>query len=325
MRSSLLLLAAIAAFAQSWTPQKSNTTASLRGIFAVNDRVAWASGTEGTYLRTADGGATWTAAQVPGAETLDFRDVHALDARTAWLMAAGPGAASRIYRTTDAGAHWALQFINPDPTGFFDAIAFWDAQHGLALGDPVSGRFVILETADGGAHWAKRAGPPALPREGAFAASGTCLIAGGYRDAWFATGAARVFRSTDGGKTWTAAQTPIRHAAPGAGVFSLAFVGAQRGIAVGGDYTKPGAAEQNVAVTSDGGRTWAGPASRPAGYRSAVAYVPALHAWIAVGTTGSDISIDEGRTWRAFDSGAYNAISFPFAVGPKGAIAKFKP
>jgi photosystem II stability/assembly factor-like uncharacterized protein len=325
MRSSLVVLLTTAAFAQSWTPQKSGTTASLRGIAAVNEKVAWASGTGGTYLITTDGGATWSAGHVPDAEKLDFRDVHALDEQTAWLMAAGPGDASRIYHTADSGAHWTLQFVNPDATGFFDAIAFWDRQHGLALGDPVRGHFVILETADGGAHWAKRDGPASLAQEGAFAASGSCLITSGYRDAWFATSGARVFHSADRGKTWTATQTPIRHDSSAAGIFSLAFAGAAHGIAVGGDYTKPESDEHNVAITADAGRTWTEPASRPAGFRSAVAYVPALHAWIAVGTTGSDISTDDGETWRRFDTAAYNAFSFPFAVGPKGAIARLAP
>src|SRR5512143_1984285 len=325
MRSSGGLLLAVAAItsAQTWTPQRSNTTASLRGVAAVSDRVAWASGAQGTYLITTDGGATWTAAQVPGAEKLDFRDVHAIDERTAWLMAAGPGDASRIYHTKDGGAHWTLQFVNPDATGFFDAIAFWDAQHGLAVGDPVRGRFVILETADGGAHWAKRAGPAALPQERAFAASGTCLIVSGYRDAWFATGGGRVFRSNNRGATWTAADTPVRHDSSGAGIFSLAFAGAGHGVAVGGDYTKPEADEHNVAVTADGGRTWTEPPSRPAGFRSAVVYVPALHAWVATGTSGSDFSTDDVGTWRRFDTAAYNAIGFPFAVGPKGSVARF--
>jgi photosystem II stability/assembly factor-like uncharacterized protein len=322
--SSALLLFAAAAWAQSWTPQVSHSTASLRGLSTVSDRVAWASGTGGTYLLTTDGGARWTAGKVPDAEKFDFRDVHAVDERTAWLMSAGTGDLSRIYRTSDGGAHWTLQFVNPDPTGFFDAIAFWDAQRGIAIGDPVRGHFVILETADGGAHWVKRAGPEAVAGEGAFPASGTCLIATGYRDAWFVTGGARVFHSPNRGTTWTAAQTPIRHDSASAGGFSLAFLGPSRGVAVGGDYANPKADEHNIAVTSDG-RTWTEPASRPSGFRSAVVYVPSLHAWLAVGTSGSDISPDDGQTWKRFDEAAYNAVAFPFAVGPKGTVARFTP
>ena len=207
VRTLVFVAVSAIAAAQTWTPQHSGTTASLRGIAAVNDRVAWASGTAGTYLITTDGGATWTAAQVPGAESLDFRDVHALDDRAAWLLASGPGDKSRIYRTTDAGRHWTLQLTNPDAAGFLDAIAFWDAKRALALGDPVGGRFALFATEDGGDHWMRRDGPAAEPGEGAFAASGTCLIVTGSHDAWFATGGthARIFHSTDDGVTWTAA------------------------------------------------------------------------------------------------------------------------
>src|SRR3954447_824678 len=111
---------------QTWIAQTSGTTASLRGVSAVNERVVWASGSGGTWLRTVDGGATWRASQVAGAESLDFRGVHAVDERTAWLMSSGPGDKSRIYKTSDAGDHWKLQFTNPDPKGFFDSLAFWD-------------------------------------------------------------------------------------------------------------------------------------------------------------------------------------------------------
>jgi photosystem II stability/assembly factor-like uncharacterized protein len=323
-----VLFAAQFAFAQSLTPQTSNTTASLRGLAVVSRTTVWAGGTGGAYLRTTDG-STWTAAQVPGAEALDFRDVHAVDARTAWLLASGPGEKSRIYKTADAGANWTLQLTNPDAAGFLDAIAFWDADHGIALGDPVDGRFVILATSDGGAHWQKQSGPEALPKEGAFAASGTCLIVTGAQDTWFGTGSARIFHSADRGRTWTAATTPIRHDGPGAGIFSLAFSDALHGVAVGGDYTKPDSAEHNIAVTADGGRTWTEPAGQhPAGYRSAVAYDPTRKAWIAVGTSGSDISRDNGQSWTRFDTAAYNAVAFApdgagWAVGPKGGVAAF--
>ena len=329
MRTLALFVVAASLSAQSWIPQKSGTTASLRGIAAVSDQVAWASGAGGTYLITTDGGSTWTAAQVPSAESLDFRDVHAIDARTAWLMSSGPGAQSRIYHTQDGGRSWKLQFTNPDAAGFFDAIAFWDARHGLVVGDPVpqdgkEAHFGLFTTDDGGEHWRQTPSPAAISKEeGAFAASGTCLIVTGSRDAWFATGGARIFHSADGGATWKVAQTPIRHDSASAGVFSLAMRDARRGVVVGGDYKQPGADLHNVAITSDGGRTWTEPGERPAGFRSAVVYVPSQRMWIAVGTSGSDLSRDGGETWKPFDSAAYNAVAFPWAVGPKGAIARF--
>jgi photosystem II stability/assembly factor-like uncharacterized protein len=299
----------------------------------VSPKVIWASGANGTYLHTSDGGATWQVAVVPGAEQLDFRGIHAVDARTVYLLSSGPGDKSRIYKTTDAGSRWTLQFTNPDPKGFFDALAFWDARRGIALGDPVGGRFVVLTTEDSGERWQRQQTPPARAAEGAFAASNTCLIVGGKREAWFGTGgpgAARVFHSHDSGRTWTVASTPIRNDTASAGIFSLAFSDGRHGIAVGGDYNKPAGNLHNIAVTADGGRTWTEPAGvRPAGFRSAVAFLPDRRIWIVVGTSGSDFSRDNGKNWTSFDTGAYNAVSFEpngagWAVGPSGRLAEFK-
>ena len=312
---------------------RAEPTASLRGLGALNEKIVWASGTGGTFVHTSDGGATWQAARVPGAEQLDFRDLHIVDAKTVLLLSIGSGDQSRVYRTEDGGATWKLLFTNPDAKGFFDALAFWDRRNGIIVGDAVDGRPTVFTTSDGGEHWRKQQTPPALPNEGSFAASGTCLIVRGKSEAWFATGgvgAARVFHTNDGGKKWTVATTPIRNDAASAGIFSLAFADARHGIAVGGDYDKPEDATKNIAVTSDGGLTWTSPRGSPAGFRSAVAYVPDRKMWIVTGTSGSDVSYDNGATWKSFDTGAFNSISFVssnggWAVGPKGRIAGFRP
>jgi photosystem II stability/assembly factor-like uncharacterized protein len=331
MKLTALLLFAGALCGQSWTPQTSNTRASLRGVSAVDANTVWASGSGGTYLVTENGGATWRAAKVPGAETLDFRGIKAIDARTVYLMSAGSGDKSRIYKTTDAGEHWALQFTNPDPKGFFDAIAFWDATHGIVVGDQLDGRAEVRTTDDGGLHWERRDPPAGLPNEGAFAASNTCLFLLGASDVWFGTGgtgAARVFHSKDRGRTWTVAATPVRNDGAAAGIFSLAFDTPAHGIAVGGDYSKDKEGRANIAVTRDGGATWTAPAAGPKGFRSAIVYVSALKLWIATGTSGSDVSTD-GAAWATFDTGSLNALSFAgragWAVGAQGRIAAFTP
>jgi photosystem II stability/assembly factor-like uncharacterized protein len=323
--TTVLALFAAPVFAQSLTLQSVSTTASLRGVYTVNRKVAWASGTGGTYLRTIDGGAIWNAGQVPGAQDLDFRDVHAVNAQTAYLLASGPGAKSKIFKTTDGGSNWTLQFTNPDANGFFDSFAFWDATHGILVGDPVDGQFVVLSTSDGGATWVRQKTPPALDNEGAFAASGTCIAVRGRTEVWFATGGrggARVFHSDDAGESWTVTTTPIRNDEAAAGIFSLAFSKNGHGIAVGGDFSKPNEAEHTVAITADDGETWTEPEGHPDGYRSAVQYLPRQKAWIAVGTTGASISRDGGLTWKEIDKGPFNAISFPWAVGPKGRVAR---
>jgi photosystem II stability/assembly factor-like uncharacterized protein len=333
MRLLLAALLAATALAQNWTPQAGNTTASLRGVSAVNQKVVYASGSGGAWLVTKDAGATWRAAQVPGAEQLDFRAVHAVDEQTVCLLSIGNGDKSRIYKTADGGGHWDLLMTNPDAKGFLDELAFWDSLHGIVLGDPVDGQFAIFTTADGGKTWIRRHAPAAVPGEGAFAASNTSLAVMGTAEAWFGTGGpggARVFHSVDGGKTWTVASTPIRNDAAAAGIFSLAFSDSRHGIAVGGDYSKAAEDLNNVAVTSDGGISWSEPANRPHGFRSAVAWLEGRKAWLVTGTSGSDISTDGGNTWKNFDSGNYNALGVAagnaaWAVGPRGRIAALIP
>jgi photosystem II stability/assembly factor-like uncharacterized protein len=262
---------------------------------------------------------------------LDFRGIEALNEKTVYLLSSGPGPQSRIYRTADGGERWMLLYPNTDRDGFWDAIAFWDSTHAIILGDPVNGRFTILTTNDG-ITWQNQKGPSAEKDEGAFAASGTCLFTRGTREAWFATGGpggGRVFHTSDGGLTWSVAKTPARHDSPNAGIFSLAFSDARHGVAVGGDYSKPAETTGNIVVTEDGGKTWTAPVgSPPSGYRSAVKNLGDL--WLAVGTSGSDVSRDGGKTWSKFGDVGYNAMSFTtmgvgWAAGPNGAVARYEP
>lgn len=319
-----------------WQSQSSGTTARFRGVSAVSDQIAWASGSGGTYARTVDGGKTWHTATVPGAEKLDFRDVEAFDANTAYLLSIGPGEASRIFKTSDGGKNWSLQFTNSNPKAFFDALAFWDANNGLAVSDPVDGRFVVIRTSDGGKNWTPippQNMPAALEGEGAFAASGTCLIAHGKTNAWFATGGARiarVFRSMDNGQTWFVASTPIKTGNAASGIFSIAFKDARLGIAVGGDYQKEKEASEHIAISEDGGRNWTLlKKSGLTAFRSAVTWIGATEL-LAVGPSGRDVSADDGASWKPNGDAGFHAFSFArrsstgWAVGEKGSIARFK-
>ena len=314
-----------------WQVQTIQSQADFRGLSVVSSKVAWVSGTKGTYARTSDGGKNWAVAIVSGAEKLDFRDVEAFGDETAYLLSAGPGDASRIYKTSDGGKSWKKQFQSAEPASFFDALAFWDEKNGIALGDPVDGRFQLIATDDGGANWKllpNKNHPAALPNEGAFAASGTCLVTFGNDDVWFATGGAklaRVFHSSDRGRNWEVNDTPIMAGAASAGIFSIAFRDKKNAIIVGGDYRKPNDTGATAAITADGGKTWKLLDQRLP-YRSAVAW--SKNRWIAVGASGSHVSTDDGDTWKLLDRENYNSVAFAptgegWAVGPKGRIAKF--
>lgn len=328
--TSLLAAAAAAAARPSvpaipslqWTVFSStNSTQRFRGLAPVSAEVAWAAGTNGTILRTADAGATWAAvgpALAAADAELQFRAIHAFaDGAAAVALTVGAGTASRLYRTADAGRTWTLAFANADPAAFYDCLAFDAAgPHGRALADPVDGRFRLLETRDAGATWAladPAALPPARPGEAAFAASGTCLSAAAGR--WYIGsnggdgGPARVYRSSARAGAWAAVDTPLAGGAS-AGVFSVRFRDARRGVVVGGDYEDPAAtATPRAAWSADGGASWTAAAPSPRGYRSGAAWVPGLcGAVVAVGPTGSDVSWDGGRTWAGFDDGSFDAV-----------------
>lgn len=336
MNFFLLNVTLLIVAAPQWVLQTSGVTARLRGVSAVSERIAWASGADSTVLRTSDGGVTWKKIPVT-ADMLDFRDVDAIDANTAYVLSIGNGPASRIYKTTNAGATWTLQFKNEDPKAFYDAMSFWDRDHGIVIGDSIDGQFCIMTTENGGRTWVRvpaPALPPALENEGAFAASGTNIALFGKSHAWIGTGAgakARVLSTADRGRTWRIAETPLR-AGASAGIFSVAFRDALNGVVVGGDYRKENEAVDNLAVTSDGGLTWT-LARGLTGFRSAVAYVPGPRratapTLVAVGPTGTDYSTDDGRTWMALGLPGFDTLSFArgrpiaYGAGARGIIGK---
>jgi photosystem II stability/assembly factor-like uncharacterized protein len=332
----VFLAAAAAATVPAWAPQTSGSTAELRGIAVRDGTRAWATGAEGTVLRTRDG-RSWEKVPISGGEKLDFRDVEILSDGAVLLMAAGPGELSRIYRSADDGRTWTLVHTNPDEEGFYDAIAFWDDKTGIVLGDPVGGRFVVRLTSDGGRSWA--APPPgtmpeAFPGEGAFAASGTCLtVKKGSREGWFVTGGARmsrVFRTYDRGVAWSSSPNPVPAGNASSGLFSVAFLDAKTGFAAGGNYKEPGLAALNGSRSENGGRTWTPAPISESGFFSAVVAVPGVSArLLAVGPTGTAVSDDRGQTWRKVEATPLNAVAFSdadtgWAVGPKGTILRFR-
>ncbi len=339
-----------------WTKQTIDTKASFRGLSVVSEKIIWASGTGGTVIRTIDGGKNWQVLKVPEADKLDFRDIEAFDENTAYILSIGDGENSRIYKTIDGGKTWKLQFKNTNPKAFFDALAFWDKNNGMAMSDPVNGAFLLIKTEDG-ENWNldetptvtndsddltddfERMGslieggrvfefPFASEGEAAFAASGTCLITQGENTIFIVSGGAdaRVFGSYNRGGTWGIANTSFVKGTAGSGIFSIAMYDSKRGVIVGGNYEKPNDITDNLAWTTDGGRTW-NLSKGLNGYRSGVAYID-KKTIIAVGSSGSDLSNDGGKTWKNLDKENYNAVQAKgkkaiWAVGAGGLVSKF--
>ncbi|MFC7596429.1 WD40/YVTN/BNR-like repeat-containing protein [Terrabacter sp. GCM10028922] len=320
--------------AYSWKATPTGTTERFRGLAPVSQDVAWVSGTNGTVLRTTDGGATWTDVRPHGLDTeaLQFRDIEAFDAQRAVILSIGEGDDSRILVTDDGGATWAESFRNMEPTAFYDCIAFSSPQRGLAMSDPVDGRFRLAETSDGGHSWSlvdPSGMPDALPGEFGFAASGTCLSTGVGGRTYLASGGVdpgRLFTSTDHGRTWTVADSPVA-GGPSAGIFSVSFRDARRGVMVGGDFATPTGSVDNAAWTDDGGVTWSRSTTNPSGYRSGSAWVSGTaRTVLAVGPSGSDVSADGGRSWSTFDGGSFDSVECTddgacWASGEQGRVA----
>ena len=343
------------------TPQNSGTTAGLIAISAVNARVAWASGRFGTWAVTTDGGKTWRSGVVPGAETFQFRDVHAVSEDVADLLSSPITAPSRIYKTVDGGKTWTLQFEAASLDFFYDCLAFWDPRSAVVLGDSINGRLPVLRTLDGNT-WQDIGDnlPPPLTGEAGFAAGGTCAAAQGHRRAWLTTGAppqtaggagtTRVFFTTDRGQTWGVTTAPITAGVDGAGGgFSIAFRSARHGFLAGGDLAATGVVD-NFARSRDGGRTWELGTSAPIpGAIFTAAYAghgrgdgedddqgededghghgPSIRV-VATAPTGTAWSPDEGRSWKLLEGlSGFWAVDFGsqqtgWLVGVNGTITR---
>lgn len=338
------LITPVLAHAQNqspWDMQRSTVAASLRGLCVVSAETVWASGTGGTVIRTTDGGRSWSSVSVREATELDFRDIHAFDERNAVVLSAGQPA--RVYRTLDGGKNWTLRYEHPSQKSFFDSLSFWDLQHGIAMSDPVDGRILLIETVDGGTTWTELAierRPLQQRGEAGFAASGTNMRVVGNKGVYIALGGgtegqreetSRIVYSHDRAKTWSEVTVPMERSAS-RGIFSMAFADTKRGIVVGGDYKQPDLKAGNVASTNDGGKSWSQPSgSPPGGFRSGVAVRKREQGavWIAVGTNGTDYSIDGGQNWKAVSTIGFHAVQFApdnstgYACGSDGRIAKW--
>ncbi|KAF1847275.1 Oligoxyloglucan reducing end-specific cellobiohydrolase [Cucurbitaria berberidis CBS 394.84] len=327
----------------SWTLTPTNSTQQFRGLSPVSKKVIWVSGTNGTVLRTTNGGSKWTNVSPTfpseNSTAFQFRDIHAWSEKVAVVLSIGNGNASRIYRTHDGGESWARTFVNEEQAAFYDCMAFEQEKgregHGVAMSDPVDGRFRLLETWDGGLHWrilsTNGTMPPALAGEAGFAASGTCIEAAAGR--WYiATGGVnpgRIFRSAGIERGWSVANSSIAGGAA-AGVFSVRFRDSKHGIAVGGDFEKPTANVDIASWSRDGGVSWNKAESFPGGYRSGLSWVPGRRdVAVSVGTSGSDITLDRGRNWARIDNGTFDAVECIskdqcWASGSKGRVARLE-
>ena len=316
--------------AQQLIELKSGTTAHIRGLSAVNDRVVWASGTKGQVGLSTDGGENWSWRQIPGFEQIDFRDIEAFDENTALVM--GIGSPGVVLRTADRGKNWQIVYKNEDPRIFLDALFFWNDRSGMIIGDPMDGRFFILRSFDGGKTW--RDIPPnyrpiAFAGEACFAASGSNISAVRRDEAIFVSGGtlSRIFIKD------TSFVLPLKQGRETTGANAVAAYQKKRSarsrriVVVGGDFSEDKNDEGVCAVSQDGGKNWKLPNRGPLGYRSGVVWID-RNRLIACGTSGVDIGENGGMDWRPLStSGFHVCVRSPksrtvFLAGAGGRMAK---
>ena len=203
-------------------------------------------------------------------------------------------------------------YINNDTLCFLDGMDFWDDQNGLAFGDPLNGAHFILFTNDGGKSWERVEEdkiPVPLSIEAGFAASGTSIQCIGDGVAYIGLGGeeARILKTEDFGKSWSAFETPMLHGTAGKGIYSLCFKDELNGVAVGGNWENKNCDSSKI-YTNDGGLTW-NLSEGIQEYRSCVTHLQG-DIFIATGSSGTDISYDNGVSWESISSEGYNAIQF---------------
>lgn len=298
---------------------------SFRGMHAVSDQIIWVSGSKGTVGLSTDGGAHWRWQQVAGYEKRDFRDIVAFDSVTALIMAVAEPAI--ILRTENGGLSWQPVFTDATPGMFLDAMHFRDAKNGIVVGDPIGKSAFMANTVDGGRTWhsftlLQPDGNP-LPLdtgEAFFASSGTnvqLLHSGKLNNGWMVTGGTRSRLIHTNGQAYF--ELPFSPGGTSRGANSIFMRDAFRGIIVGGDFSNDTAKANNCLlvnlhqVGTQGEQVFSRPSTPPAGYRSCVTQIRGNH-WITCGTSGVDISLDDGLNWQLISKQGFHTMS----ISPKG-------
>jgi PKD repeat protein len=315
MKRTLLSLLAIMAltftsFSQLWVTQNSGM-ADSRGITdmkAVDANIVWCAAYDGTaptnpcvdLTKTSNGGTLWSPKTITGATGVSIANVTAIDENKAWAITyypSGSGANDGVYYTADGGTTWTHQTTAPfsNSASFPDCIWFWDANVGYCMGDPINGEFEIYTTTNGGTTWTVVPGANIPnPVSGEFGIVGYHSIVG--NTVWFGTNKGRIYKSIDKGLNWTVAVcTPLNNK------YIMPFFKDQN---FGLIMDKDAATTGFLAVTTDGGTTFAARNNIGNTFTNDMSYVPGTAStWV---TTGADVtngyagvtySLDDGLNW----------------------------
>jgi photosystem II stability/assembly factor-like uncharacterized protein len=227
--------------------------------------------TETQVVRTNDGGVTWYNVTPPDlAETGSTVETFILDNEHAWVQKADFNNFPNnglLYHTADGGLNWT---ISSTPFSGGD-LSFIDTNNGWMLADlgvgAGSNAVAVFQTKDGGATWAQSyTNDPNLPDAGDSLPLGgikSDLIPLNMQTAWvsgvtYASGTAYLFRTDDGGQTWSQVTLELPAGAEnyelGIDRDQMKFFSSKDGFLV---VRMSGEANQTaVYTTNDAGNTW---------------------------------------------------------------------
>lgn len=304
--------------AQGWTPQTSGVSSYLYSVKAVSQGVAWAAGANGVVLRTTNGGNSWSQAGGAQIGTADIYNIDASNDSVAFVTTT-PGTTTYIFRTTNRGVSWDTVFSQSG--GFIDAIRMYSAANGVAIGDPVDTLWTVLRTTNGGASWARIATEPAQLEGETGTQNGHSVYVppvGAVR-IWFNSGVGgRIYRTADGGTTWTTGIAPFAQTS------NVVFNNASNGLAT--------STTNALARSTDGGLTWTSTPVAGSGFMIACGTSGTSDFWYARGATiyrSTDLGVSFSPSYVG--TGTYVAMSFVttgsntygWAASSTGGIAAF--
>ena len=237
---------------------------------------------------------------------LEFRSIAQTSSS---IFIANVGNPAFIYKFSKDLQQKELVYEEHNEKVFYDSMQFWNDQEGIAIGDPIENCFCMLITRNGGATWTKVTCsnlPDLAEGEAAFAASNTNIVIKGGKT-WIVSGGkkARVFFSSDKGKTWSVNNSPVIQGEAMTGIFTADFYNEKIGFIAGGNYEKPNQNFGNKALTTNGGKTWDLVSENQGfGYASCVQFVPDSKGkqLVSVGANGIYYSSDKGNSWKQFSS-----------------------
>ena len=231
-------------------------------------------GQEGLLYSTRDGGLTWrlvstlTSGQFGLSTsnncTLGLGNPEFVSSEKGWMEVACGSRSAQLLVTQDGGASWQPYTL---PVSSFAALCpcstqlvhVFDAAHLIVQVNAGNTAVPEMTTSDGGRTWQM------LPR----GPGGGVEFQVDYEDAldWWAVTSEPtwqkglptndwLYRTTDGGATWTLVQTGLPLGYP---VDRLVFIDAEHGLAAQAHNASTGAAigpDEDILVTNDGGHTW---------------------------------------------------------------------